>query len=155
MGSNKDTTIHNFAFKSIFRPPYASDRESSKLLTQLAKGFHRKQFQISSILASDHHHHPSLLPAASSSPLPPPPGACTLMPRLCPSAGPHCCWRRGRSEEGGGRQGGCGGRWEKREKEGGGSAGLPYMAVDELYANIGLRGSASRFCRQSVVASRV
>ncbi|XP_039637447.1 ryanodine receptor 3 isoform X3 [Perca fluviatilis] len=29
------------------------------------------------------------------------------------------------------------------------------MAVDELYANIGLRGTASRFCRQSVVASRV
>lgn len=38
---------------------------------------------------------------------------------------------------------------------GGGSAGLPYMAVDELYVNIGLRGTASRFCRQSVVASRV
>lgn len=29
------------------------------------------------------------------------------------------------------------------------------MAVDELHANIGLRGAASRFCRQSVVASRV
>ncbi|XP_078131521.1 ryanodine receptor 3 [Sander vitreus] len=29
------------------------------------------------------------------------------------------------------------------------------MAVDELYANIGLRGTASHFCRQSVVASRV
>lgn len=29
------------------------------------------------------------------------------------------------------------------------------MAVDELHANIGLRGTASRFCRQSAVASRV
>lgn len=41
------------------------------------------------------------------------------------------------------------------EEEEGGSGGLPYMAVDELHANIGLRGTASRFCRQSVVASRV
>ena len=43
----------------------------------------------------------------------------------------------------------------RRVRGGGGSAGLPYMAVDELHANIGLRGAASRFCRQSVVASRV
>lgn len=40
-------------------------------------------------------------------------------------------------------------------RRGGGLAGLPYMAVDELYANIGLRVTASRFCRQSVVAFRV
>lgn len=45
-------------------------------------------------------------------------------------------------------------RKERRGAEGG-SAGLPYMAVDELSANIGLRSTASRFCRQSVVASRV
>ncbi|KAI9543853.1 hypothetical protein NQZ68_004901 [Dissostichus eleginoides] len=51
--------------------------------------------------------------------------------------------------EGGGRRG------RKRGGGGGGSAGLPYMAVEELYANIVLRGTASRFCRQSVVASRV
>lgn len=31
-----------------------------------------------------------------------------------------------------------------RSWRGGGSAGLPYMAVDELHANIGSRGTASR-----------
>lgn len=44
---------------------------------------------------------------------------------------------------------------ERGEEEKGGVAGLPYMAVDELSANIGLRGAASRLWRQSVVASRV
>lgn len=48
-----------------------------------------------------------------------------------------------------------GGEEREGEEEKGGVAGLPYMAVDELSANIGLRGAASRLWRQSVVASRV
>lgn len=44
---------------------------------------------------------------------------------------------------------------KKRGRGVGGDAGLPYMAVDEFCAKISLRVSASPFCRQSAVASRV
>ncbi|KAK2889919.1 hypothetical protein Q8A73_018219 [Channa argus] len=144
---------------------HASDRDSLKLLTQLAKG---PQPQTFSHLQHFSFRPPSPIIRAAAACIPSTSTTGSTRSSTVDAPTLSALWSAlllasGRREEGEeGRVLVVGGRREERRGGGGGrcevrgcSVGLPYMAVDELYANIGLRGTASRFCRQSVVAPTV